>query len=526
MSKVNEMKKSHQYAVLEKSRQYIIEHKSIYKVIKENFTRIDKITEKPLKLAILGEFNAGKSTFINRLIGLDILPTKVTPATSVITILEYGEEEKIEIVYQSHDGSQVTKQYEGYNKLFDFQKSKEEDNGLLIVKEIRVFIKNEILKTFYIIDTPGFNDSENMGEETEKIFDNVNYVIWLFNATQSGKGTEKELLEKLQKKVLYKDNVYAIINHGDAIISKNSEYDDKHNEIVNSLFVDNKFKTLFANENPFLISCLKKDEFWTQKFDLLKNDLSEIVLKKDKNISELQLQEESEKLKSTFEYLITSSEQVLTDIVNEYDIFIKKYDNNIDNSTKLRDKLLKTISDSIKDIEEKLKNSTLFEKKLSISLLKFLSFYATAENLEKMQIIIEEEYKNYIEQFRKLANEFKIKMLTVRKKNKLIDTSFENNLDRKIDTMSSTLEVLKNNKKLLIIGYLIGVLSDDYIYNLLEKKMSAVESLSEDTIDNLLKMDLDMSYFIDEIKSIKNMLEVKIQDDISLLKTAKNKMEG
>ncbi|HIP46012.1 MAG TPA: hypothetical protein EYG95_00455 [Campylobacterales bacterium] len=88
----------------------------MYKVIKENFNRIDEITEKPLKLAILGEFSAGKSTFINRLIGMDIFPTGVMPITSTVTVLEYGEEEKVEIIYQSHDGSQVTKQYEGYSK--------------------------------------------------------------------------------------------------------------------------------------------------------------------------------------------------------------------------------------------------------------------------------------------------------------------------------------------------------------------------------------------------------------------------
>jgi small GTP-binding protein len=43
-------------------------------------------------LVVVGEFNAGKSAFINALIGGQILPEGVTPTTAVINILTYGEQ--------------------------------------------------------------------------------------------------------------------------------------------------------------------------------------------------------------------------------------------------------------------------------------------------------------------------------------------------------------------------------------------------------------------------------------------------
>src|SRR3954463_8274019 len=43
-------------------------------------------------LVIVGEFNAGKSAFINALIGADVMPEGVTPTTSVINLLRYGPE--------------------------------------------------------------------------------------------------------------------------------------------------------------------------------------------------------------------------------------------------------------------------------------------------------------------------------------------------------------------------------------------------------------------------------------------------
>ena len=43
-------------------------------------------------LVIAGEFNAGKSAFINALLGQDILPEGVTPTTAQVHLLSYGEE--------------------------------------------------------------------------------------------------------------------------------------------------------------------------------------------------------------------------------------------------------------------------------------------------------------------------------------------------------------------------------------------------------------------------------------------------
>ncbi len=43
-------------------------------------------------LVIVGEFNAGKSAFINALLAAEVMPEGVTPTTSVINLLRYGDE--------------------------------------------------------------------------------------------------------------------------------------------------------------------------------------------------------------------------------------------------------------------------------------------------------------------------------------------------------------------------------------------------------------------------------------------------
>ena len=57
----------------------------------------------PIDVAILGQFKAGKSSFINSLIGKDILPVGAIPVTTAITRLQYGEMERA--VVRHFDGS-------------------------------------------------------------------------------------------------------------------------------------------------------------------------------------------------------------------------------------------------------------------------------------------------------------------------------------------------------------------------------------------------------------------------------------
>jgi GTP-binding protein EngB required for normal cell division len=53
----------------------------------------------PIDVAILGQFKAGKSSFINSLIGKDILPVGVIPVTTVISRLRFGEKERVTVAF-------------------------------------------------------------------------------------------------------------------------------------------------------------------------------------------------------------------------------------------------------------------------------------------------------------------------------------------------------------------------------------------------------------------------------------------
>lgn len=56
--------------------------------------------EKTLNVAILGRFKAGKSSFLNHLLGRQLLPVGVIPVTTVVTEIQYGPREEAEILFR------------------------------------------------------------------------------------------------------------------------------------------------------------------------------------------------------------------------------------------------------------------------------------------------------------------------------------------------------------------------------------------------------------------------------------------
>ena len=52
-----------------------------------------KLAEDRFTLAVLGQFNRGKSSLMNAIMGRQILPTGVLPLTSAITVLRFGSRE-------------------------------------------------------------------------------------------------------------------------------------------------------------------------------------------------------------------------------------------------------------------------------------------------------------------------------------------------------------------------------------------------------------------------------------------------
>ncbi len=140
-------------------------------------------------LVVAGEFNAGKSAFINALLGRTLLEEGVTPTTQGITLIEHGETEQRE------------KRGEGF-------------------ESIRAPI--EVLESVNIVDTPGTNAIHREHEAITRDFvPRSDLVLFVTSADRPFTESERAFLESIRdwgKKVVVVVNKIDILETPEAVL--------------------------------------------------------------------------------------------------------------------------------------------------------------------------------------------------------------------------------------------------------------------------------------------------------------------
>lgn len=165
--------------------------------------RIPRLEEERFHLVVLGEFNHGKTTFVNALLGASVLPMGVTPTTAVIHCIRYDDRKKAEAF--AEDGSHKPVPME---RLTDY-----EVEGTALAEQVQhidVFYPAPFLKAgVVLVDTPGVNDlNEARAEITYGYIPRSDAILFLLDAGQILKESERQfvatkLLAQSRDKVIF-----------------------------------------------------------------------------------------------------------------------------------------------------------------------------------------------------------------------------------------------------------------------------------------------------------------------------------
>jgi GTP-binding protein EngB required for normal cell division len=154
--------------------------------------RAAEAVDRPLLVAVMGEFNAGKSSFVNALCGAEIARVGVTPTTATINMLRFGPPGGR---VHFHDG-RVEEHSDSEIRAFVADL---DDATAGSVRMVEIFHPLPALQQIEVVDTPGTNSLRPEHERVVRAFlVEADAIVWVFSLTQAGKASERSVLDRAQ----------------------------------------------------------------------------------------------------------------------------------------------------------------------------------------------------------------------------------------------------------------------------------------------------------------------------------------
>lgn len=139
--------------------------------------RLERRLTRPMRIAIIGEFNSGKSSLTNLLVGIDSLPTAIVSNTRIPTLLYHAAAP--EIFAMGCDGARTP--VDGGQPL-----------RAAAALRLEVGLPSARLAAVEFIDLPGLADPRFDEAAADLALHGVDAVLWCTVATQAWKESERQ----------------------------------------------------------------------------------------------------------------------------------------------------------------------------------------------------------------------------------------------------------------------------------------------------------------------------------------------
>lgn len=159
---------------------------------KARLERLSDLSEMPCELAIAGKVKAGKSSFLNALLGIDLAMVGTTETTATINYFKYGypEDPNKPVIVYWNDGRKPEQQSKEF---LDSLQGHDKDvlERAERIDHLEYLVPHPILKNITLIDTPGVGSVEDVHEQrTADYFNPQRVALRELHARQSDTLTE------------------------------------------------------------------------------------------------------------------------------------------------------------------------------------------------------------------------------------------------------------------------------------------------------------------------------------------------
>jgi len=177
-----------------------------------------------LRVAVLGQFKRGKSTFINALLGKGVVPSAVVPATAIPTFISWSPRTLIRVVYlDGRPDQEIVPGPEGeVAHMRELVTEGGNPHNRRAIARVDVLLDADVLKDgLVLIDTPGIGSTLQHNTDTAlQVLSECDAAVFLFSADPPLTQAEIGYLSMVQASV---SRLYFLLNKVDYLTEQEHE---------------------------------------------------------------------------------------------------------------------------------------------------------------------------------------------------------------------------------------------------------------------------------------------------------------
>lgn len=225
-----------QYAVFQEKRKILVSLIQELQEVLELMAMSDKrntlnqleslVQSDSFKVLVLGEFKRGKSTFINAMLGDEILPAYAKPCTAIINEVKWGEPRRALLHFAQNENDQPLQPQEvPVEELEDYVAIKDNVSELHENRydKVELFWPLALCQNgVEIIDSPGLNEHDVRQKVTMDYLSCVDAVLFILSCEALASKSELDVIDNILKPTGHED-IFFICNRFNMIRAKERE---------------------------------------------------------------------------------------------------------------------------------------------------------------------------------------------------------------------------------------------------------------------------------------------------------------